>query len=156
MAWQGPLLMLQSRYWLARVLWDAWLGKNLFSSLFRLLTELICLWLCDWGPWLPTGGQLQFPATWPLSGSSQNGSLLLQSHQENLCLCVCLSLICYDRFMHNKTQSWEWHPITFVIFYWLESSHRFCLYPRGLYMSVTHWGFTSECVCHTSHPQSQL
>lgn len=54
MIWQGPLLRLQSRYGPAGILLDAWLEKNLLSSLFRLLRELICLWLYDWGLWLPT------------------------------------------------------------------------------------------------------
>lgn len=49
MVWQGPLLRLQSRYGPAGILLDAWLEKNLLSSLFRLLRELICLWLYDWG-----------------------------------------------------------------------------------------------------------
>ena len=84
------------KYWLTRVLLDAWLEKKLLSSLFRLLTELILLWLSDWGPWLPTGCCLedshsslphgpihrQFTA-WLCASSKPPG--------ESLSLSVCLS-----------------------------------------------------------------
>ena len=132
------------KYWLPRVLLDAWLEKKLLSSLFRLLTELIRLWLSDWGPWLPTGcwledshGSLphgpvhrQFTA-WLCASSKPPG--------ESLSLRLSVSHL-LDRFICNKTPWWEWHAVTFVIFCWSESSHRFYLYLGGWCMGVTHQG----------------
>lgn len=132
------------KYWLPRVLLDAWLEKKLLLSLFRLLTELIRLWLSDWGPWLPTGywledshGSLphgpihrQFTA-WLCASSKPPG--------ESLSLCLSVSHLLH-RFICNKTPWWEWHPVTFVIFCWSESSHRFYLYLGSWYMGVTHQG----------------
>lgn len=122
--WQAPLFRLQSRCWPVGVLLDAWLEKNLLSSLFRLLTELICFCLYDRGPWLPTGclagGQTQFPAC-SLTHGRVHGPFTpwqFSSKPPGECLSVslCLSLSSYVTKHHMRVTSYHLCHILLVKF----------------------------------------
>ena len=44
----------------------------------------------------------------------------------------------------NAASSWEWHSITFAMFYWLEVSHKSCSHSRG--QVCESWWMTLQCI----------
>ena len=125
---------------------------NLTSSLFRLLAELISLQLFDWGNWIFAGSWLKtdlrslwppevprsclyvistwVSPTYPITPSSlwwvSGLSLIRQSFIHcNIMISIVPSLSYGIAYLQ------DWQTITFTIFNWLETSHRFHLHSRG-------------------------